>query len=282
MAPAQTSKSGAQQRHVVRSQGWTIRVRIEAVRSLSKVRGTPWCCQVGWVQWGSTASSLGGWTCRWCSTSLTTSSPARSTCGRSHWSPTRSGRRSHRETFGATNYRPGALRQLPRRLGLITANATTPYILDFIDLAETGPLVYRAARRPDGRRRVRLLAARVRRPRRDGPGQGAGRPASRRPAGPAARHAPATALRAPGDRHERDVRVPHPRSRPEAGAGPRRRAVRITPVGGRAAPRDPDRVAHGATLERRPAARASTTGPGCTTSTSARSSTSGIGSTWRC
>ena len=27
------------------------------------------------------------------------------------------------------------------RLGLITANATTPYILNFIDLGETGPLV---------------------------------------------------------------------------------------------------------------------------------------------
>jgi hypothetical protein len=37
--------------------------------------------------------------------------------------------------------RPGPLRHLSDRLGLITANATTPYILNFIDLSETGPLV---------------------------------------------------------------------------------------------------------------------------------------------
>ena len=35
---------------------------------------------------------------------------------------------------------PGNL-PAPVRLGLITANATTPYILNFIDLSRTGPLV---------------------------------------------------------------------------------------------------------------------------------------------
>ncbi|MBB5873832.1 hypothetical protein F4553_007266 [Allocatelliglobosispora scoriae] len=47
----------------------------------------------------------------------------------------------HRDTFGAG---PGDLVHYSGyadRLGIITANATTPYILNFFDLAETGPLV---------------------------------------------------------------------------------------------------------------------------------------------
>ncbi|MET0325150.1 MAG: DUF1254 domain-containing protein, partial [Ilumatobacteraceae bacterium] len=47
----------------------------------------------------------------------------------------------HRDTFGATNYDLVHYVSYRDRLGLITANATTPYILNFIALAETGPLV---------------------------------------------------------------------------------------------------------------------------------------------
>jgi hypothetical protein len=47
----------------------------------------------------------------------------------------------HREVFGATNYDVVSYVTYEDRLGLITANATTPYILNFIDLGETGPLV---------------------------------------------------------------------------------------------------------------------------------------------
>lgn len=47
----------------------------------------------------------------------------------------------HRETFGATNYDLVHYVTYADRLGLITANATTPYTLNFIDLSETGPLV---------------------------------------------------------------------------------------------------------------------------------------------
>ena len=43
--------------------------------------------------------------------------------------------------FGATNFDLVHYVTYRDRLGLITANATTPYILNFIDLAETGPLV---------------------------------------------------------------------------------------------------------------------------------------------
>ena len=47
----------------------------------------------------------------------------------------------HREIFGATNTDIVHYVTYTDRLGLITANATTPYILNFIDLGETGPLV---------------------------------------------------------------------------------------------------------------------------------------------
>ncbi len=47
----------------------------------------------------------------------------------------------HREVFGATNFDLVHYVTYRDRLGLITANATTPYIINFIDLAETGPLV---------------------------------------------------------------------------------------------------------------------------------------------
>jgi hypothetical protein len=47
----------------------------------------------------------------------------------------------HREVFGATDYDLVRYVTYQDRLGLITANATTPYILNFIDLSVTGPLL---------------------------------------------------------------------------------------------------------------------------------------------
>ena len=81
---------------------------------------------------------------------------------------------THRDVFGATNCDLVHYVSYRDRLGLITANATTPYILNFIDLAETGSAGDRAAARAHRRRRLRLLATRDRRARRDGPGRGRG------------------------------------------------------------------------------------------------------------
>jgi hypothetical protein len=47
----------------------------------------------------------------------------------------------HRSVFGATDYDLVHYVSYRDRLGLITANATTPYTLNFIDLGRTGPLV---------------------------------------------------------------------------------------------------------------------------------------------
>lgn len=47
----------------------------------------------------------------------------------------------HYEVFGATSSDLVRYLSYQDRLGLITANATTPYILNFFDLSETGPLV---------------------------------------------------------------------------------------------------------------------------------------------
>jgi hypothetical protein len=47
----------------------------------------------------------------------------------------------HRDAFGATSSDIVHYVTYRDRLGLITANATTPYILSFVDLGETGPLV---------------------------------------------------------------------------------------------------------------------------------------------
>jgi hypothetical protein len=47
----------------------------------------------------------------------------------------------HRDVFGATNFDLVHYVTYQDRLGLITANGTTPYILNFIDLNQTGPLV---------------------------------------------------------------------------------------------------------------------------------------------
>ncbi|MQY30514.1 DUF1254 domain-containing protein [Nocardia aurantia] len=47
----------------------------------------------------------------------------------------------HRKVFGANDFDLVHYVTYRDRLGLITANATTPYILNFIDLGNTGPLV---------------------------------------------------------------------------------------------------------------------------------------------
>src|SRR4051812_4033838 len=47
----------------------------------------------------------------------------------------------HREVLGATSSDIVHYVSYRDRLGLITANATTPYTLNFFDLSETGPLV---------------------------------------------------------------------------------------------------------------------------------------------
>lgn len=47
----------------------------------------------------------------------------------------------HYETFGATASDLVVYRTYRDRLGILTANATTPYILSFVDLSATGPLV---------------------------------------------------------------------------------------------------------------------------------------------
>ena len=110
------------------------------------------------------------------------------------------------------------------RLGLITANATTPYILNFIDLGETGPLVIELPAGPDRRRRVGLLAARDRCDGRDGARQGEGRQAPDRGAGQSAPPDADGLLRAAGDGHEHHVRVPH--ARPRSAARARRLSTR--------------------------------------------------------
>ncbi|MGC5166001.1 DUF1254 domain-containing protein [Luteimicrobium sp. DT211] len=48
----------------------------------------------------------------------------------------------HYDVFGATGSDLVRYLTYRDRLGLITANATTPYILNFFDLAQTGPLVF--------------------------------------------------------------------------------------------------------------------------------------------
>ncbi|MET0887649.1 MAG: DUF1254 domain-containing protein, partial [Mycetocola sp.] len=50
-------------------------------------------------------------------------------------------RTQHYDVFGATSGDLVRYLSYRDRLGLITANATTPYILNFFDLSETGPLV---------------------------------------------------------------------------------------------------------------------------------------------
>ena len=88
----------------------------------------------------------------------------------------------HYEVFGATSSDLVHYVSYRDRLGLITANATTPYILNFFDLNETGPLVVELPPGSDRGRPVGLLAARVRGDRRDGSRRRTWRPPCDRPA----------------------------------------------------------------------------------------------------
>ena len=56
------------------------------------------------------------------------------------------------------------------KLGILTANATTPYMMNFPNLKETGPMVFEIPSRPDGWRPSRFLAASVFRSRSNGAG----------------------------------------------------------------------------------------------------------------
>jgi hypothetical protein len=51
-------------------------------------------------------------------------------------------KRAHNEDFGGGNYDLVTYMTGPEKMGILTANATTPYIIGFINLKETGPLVY--------------------------------------------------------------------------------------------------------------------------------------------
>ena len=124
------------------------------------------------------------------------------------------------------------------RLGLITANATTPYTLNFFDLNETGPLVIELPPGPTAggvsdfwQREIGVLGEM-------GPDQGRGGKHIDRPArhGRSRTRDECTSLRF--DRHERDVRLPDARSRPRARQA-LVDAVRIYSYAARGPPADP-------------------------------------------
>lgn len=49
--------------------------------------------------------------------------------------------KAHEETFGAKSGDVAVYDNYLAKLGILTANATTPYIISFFNLAETGPMV---------------------------------------------------------------------------------------------------------------------------------------------
>src|ERR1700712_1467221 len=59
-------------------------------------------------------------------------------------------KQQHYEVFGATSSDLVHYVSYRDRLGLITANATTPYILNFFDLSAQGPLVVELPAGPTG------------------------------------------------------------------------------------------------------------------------------------
>ena len=140
----------------------------------------------------------------------------------------------HRDLFGATSYDLVDYATYQDKLGILTANATTPYTLAFIDLSQTGRGHDRAAARPDGRRTVGLLAAGVRHPGRDGPRSGAG---GRHLIVPPGQQAPAPdgcyVHQSTGVNVMFGFRTLDPDPKRAQALS---RAVRITPVDGRAAP----------------------------------------------
>ena len=120
----------------------------------------------------------------------------------------------HRDVFGATNFDLVRYVSYRDRLGLITANATTPYILNFIELAETGPLVIELPAGPTAGGVSDFWQREIRGARRDGPRRGTRRQAPRGTARPGPARRRRGLQRAALDGHEHHVRVPHPRSRP--------------------------------------------------------------------
>ena len=121
--------------------------------------------------------------------------------------------KQHCDVFGATSTDLVHYVSYRDRLGLITANATTPYILNFFDLAETGPLVIELPAGPTAggvsdfwQRECGVLGEM---------GPDADRAAARRrPAGLRTLPIVEGCLHPAVDRHEHHVRVPHPRSGP--------------------------------------------------------------------
>ena len=238
---------------------------------------------------GSSRSSGVGWrACRvvrmsgWCSMSSTIRWRARRTCGRCRWCRTRSGSNSTATCSGRRTSTSSTTSSYRDRLGLITANATTPYILNFIELAETGPLVIELPAGPTAggvsdfwQREIGVLGEM-------GPDAGRG---GKHLVVPPGQEPPAdvdgyNVLRSSGMNIMFGFRTLDPdQERSQALV----EAVRIYPFDRARRPAGhADRSLP--TDGRGPATSrgASSTGSACTTSTSPRSSTNAIASTWRC
>ena len=186
------------------------------------------------------------------------------------------------EIFGATASDLVVYRTYRDRLGILTANATTPYILSFVDLGATGPLVIELPAGPTAggvsdfwQREIATLGEM-------GPEKGAGGkhlvlpPGGEEPEDSDAIHA------TPCHRNEHPVRPSHPRRgrRPSPSARREREDLPSTPT---------DRTRRRPDCSRPVAVHGRATNPGecstgncCTTSTNARSSTNATGSTSRC
>ena len=188
----------------------------------------------------------------------------------------------HRDVFGATNYDLVQYLDLPDRLGLITANATTPYILNFIDLSETGPLVVELPPGPTAGGLSDFWQRECGDARRDGPGSGRGRQAPDRAAGKAVPEVDDSYYvhQSSGMNVMFGFRTLDPD--PERSRGLGRRRCGSTPSTAASRPADADRLTRWARLVAATSRAAWSTGTGCTRSTSARSSTSGTASIWRC
>ena len=117
--------------------------------------------------------------------------------------------KQQREVFGATSTDLVGYLSYRDKLGIITANATTPYIMNLIDLGETGPLVVELPPGPtaggfsDFWQREFAIVGEM------GPDQGRGT-SSRVPPGQSAPD-DRRIQRRPGNRDEHLLRVPHAR-----------------------------------------------------------------------